>query len=210
MKKFLPILFLLSFLMACGDANIFSKANYTSALSKLRKYSTVNYIVYMERMAFAKNLSILHKEGYISEKFFNAWDGNSEPVPFQGYLFTDITEGVNGNRLDSRKQSGLCAYPSNPGSSGSKILLMLLDPRYEEIVKGGPGGGEPDFYGGGAVSSGGFIILEADYEKVGGPVRQWPSDNEIGSTYKNLTLTVEQGLKKSKELFENARNRDMM
>lgn len=171
-----------------GESGVFKKSNQTNAMAKLRNFGTVNSIFYAERMEYS-DLQGLYREGYIAREFFDAWDKNANPTPFQGYLFTDITEYSNGGPMDRHARSGLCAYPVKPGSSGDKIFLILLDDRFSEVV-----GGNPEE--GGFASTGGSKLLAVPYNKVAGPVTRWPSDEEMKFLYEDLSRSIKRGIQK--------------
>ena len=168
--------------------------NYSNALSKLREYQVAQAVLVTENDRFSRTLSDLYKESEqaVSSELYRAWDGHDDPVPYKGYFFTDILENSDGSSLDTRIQCGLSAYPAKPGSSGDKIILILLDLRNLMI--------NPDKPVSGAMHK----IWDAPYDDIGGPVTRWPSENELNSSYRLLSRSIKQGTKEIKEKFDEA------
>jgi hypothetical protein len=135
--------------------------------------------------------------GIISQAFFNAWDGHSQPQPLAGYLYASIDRDSTGAPLDRFNYAGLCAYPAEPGKTGDLIICILADPRHFQAKEIG------DF--GAAVSHGEeWTFYKARYEDVGKPVRRWPSDRTLRETFQAVDKrTPEQGLREAQRLVES-------
>lgn len=178
---------LLSFVVIIG-CGVAKESNHTSAMAQLRKFGTANSLHYAERMEYAANLSVLYKAGFIYGDLYDAWDKHSHPIPLSGYVFTEIIEESNGAPINRHARSGLCAYPAEPGSSGDKIFLILLDDKFMQITSPDTPVGEGGMGGdGGFAASGGSKLLVAPYERIGGPVTRWPTEEEMTSIYEELS-----------------------
>lgn len=162
-------------------------ANETNALSHLKKYQVATSLYQVEEgEGKYGTMSELYEagQGIIDQVMYDAWDGNPDPRPLGGYLFSEIVRDTNGQPLDFRERAGLCAYPVGPGQMGEDILCVFADSR-----KFNP---EP-------ISEDGFVshgeewtFYRASYGDFGGPLRQFPSDSELQSKFIPLQkLTLE-------------------
>ncbi len=169
------------------------RANETSALAQLKKYSTAQAVLLMEEGRYAHRLSELYEDGrfagIIDRRLQDAWHRSEAPVPLSGYLFADIEQDERGHPLTDPLRSGLSAYPVEPGVSGDRVLLILLDEQFAQT--------SPGFVGGGS-----WRLFWARYEEVGSPVTRWPSKQELQSTYREIRKrTPREGLREAQELM---------
>ncbi len=147
-------------------------ANETYALSNLKRYQVATSLYQVEEGEHG-NMSELYEadQGIIDQTLYDAWDGNPDPRPLGGYLFSEIVHDTNGEPLEGSGRAGLCAYPVGPGKIGHDILCVLLDSRKfkpEPIAEEG------------FVSHGEkWTFYRARYRDIGGPVRRFPSDSEL-------------------------------
>jgi hypothetical protein len=185
-------------LMACigfgqGSPAI-KKANETSALSQLKKYSTVQAFILTEEYRYIHDLDQLVEDGrsggIFGRRFAAARHGRPNPTPMSGYLFSGIVEDEHGARLDDPFRCGLAAYPANPGVSGDRILLILLNEEWDTST--------------GPVSGGNWRLFWASHEDVRGPVTRWPSDSELRDTYVEIRKrTPEGGLREAEQVYDD-------
>jgi hypothetical protein len=159
-------------------------ANATSAMSHLRKYSTAQALLSMETGRCTHRLPDLFEDpafaGIIDEPLIQAWHRNENPIPLSGYLFADIEQDEYGRTLDHWGRCGLSAFPVEPGRTGDKTLLILIDETVE-LANPGP------------VQGGDWRLYEASAEEVPGPVTRWPSRSELQEKYRDLTRSPPSG-----------------
>ena len=160
-------------------------ANETNALSNLKRYQVATSLYQVEEGEYG-TMSELYEadQGIIDQALYDAWDGNPDPRPLGGYLFSEIVHDTDGGPLEVDERAGLCAYPVGPGKMGHDILCVLLDSRK---FKPEPIGEE------GFVSQGEeWTFYRARYRDIGGPVRRFPSDSELQRKFVPLSkLTPE-------------------
>ena len=159
----------------------FNIANETAALSHLKKYQVAASLYQVEEgQGRYGTMSELFEagQGIIDQVMYDAWDGNPDPRPLGGYLFSEIVRDSNGGKLDLGERAGLCAYPAEPGQIVDTILCVFADSR-----KFNP---EP-------ISEDGFVshgeewtFYRASLGDIGGPLRQFPSDSELQSKFDPL------------------------
>ncbi len=177
------------------------KANESSALAQLKKYSTAQNIMIVEQGRFAHSLSELHDSGYLpgrTQQLLAAWQGSTSPVPMSGYLFADIEEDAGGGRLDDPMRGGLAAYPAAPGESGDRVLLILLDERSASM---------PQPVGGGFVGGANWRLFWAIHQDVEIPLTRWPSASELESTFHEIRKrTPQEGLREAQKAMDDFRS----
>ncbi len=182
-----------------GGMSLLKKANETSALAQLRKYSIAQNLMMAEQGRYAQSLSTLYDEGYMpgrDRRLLAAWEGAGAPKPLSGYVFADIVEHESGGELDGRFRSGLSAHPVVPGESGDRVLLILLD---EESA---PMPAEVD---GGFIGGANWRLFWAKHEDVNIPLTQWPSDLELQSTFHEIRKrTPQEGVREAERLAGDA------
>ena len=170
-------------LSACGEAflDVMKTSNEVNALSHLKKYSTAQALVSTEFGGYLHDLTKLYEyvgsEGILDDELLNAWDRAEDPVPLNGYLFTEIEQDESGTRLTDPSRCGLSAFPAAPGRSGDHVMLVLMDDRDE------PPDGSP-------ISDGGWRLYRAKVEDLAGPIRRWPSENELQTTFEERTIRL--------------------
>jgi len=167
--------------------NPMKKANETSALAQLKKYSTAQNIMFVEQGRFAHSLSELHDSGYLpgrTQQLLAAWQGSTSTKPMSGYLFADIEEDAGGGRLDDTMRGGLAAYPEAPGESGDRVLLILLDERSASM---------PTPVGGGFVGGANWRLFWANHQDVEIPLTRWPSETELQTAFHEIRRRTPQG-----------------
>jgi hypothetical protein len=168
---------------ACGRAFLGAeqKANEVSALSQLKKYSTAQALVSVETGRYLHSLPELYeyagREGILDEALLKAWDRARDPVPLNGYLFTEVEQEESGARLTDPWRCGLSAFPAVPGRSGDHVMLVLMD----------DGSGPSDLS---PISDGGWRLYRARVEDLTGPVRRWPSQDELQTKFEQKTIRI--------------------
>ena len=184
-------------------------SNQANALAKLREYQVAQHAYRMETdEAFAGRLLDLYEQsgrngrrpGYISEELARASVQSPNPIPYHGYLFSDLTTHRNGRPVDKHDQYGLAAYPVQPGVSGDVVLLILQD---DKIVR--PEDRLVEMEGGG-VTTGTHTIWARPFKPGDRPPATWPSSDELIRDYKRLDRSVEAGTREARELFLKARH----
>ncbi len=160
-----------------GDDPAIRAANSTAALAQLKKYSVAQNLMSVEFGRMAHRLPDLYEQrgfqGVLDRALLEAWVGSTTPVPLSGYLFADITEDESGAPLDPWR-CGLSAFPAEPGISGARVLLLLIDESEAHIDSRG-------------VGRGGRRLFQADVVDVPGPVTRWPTQAELDTHFKDLT-----------------------
>ena len=189
-------------LCGCGGGSDLQKqVNETKAMSLLKQYSTAQAIYQTETEGEYGTLKELHGgPGYIQDELYNAWDGNVNHKSVGGYLFSEITEADSGKQLKLSERAGLAAYPAEPGVSGDRIILMLLD--MTESQEPPPG------YEDGSVNSLGddWNFYVANYGDIGKRVTRWPLERELESKWIKLEKhNPQEALKEAEQLTEKAR-----
>jgi hypothetical protein len=185
-------------LMACigfGEGSpAIKKANETSALAQLKKFNTVEAYVLMEEYRYIHDLDELvgddRSAGLFGRRFAAARHGAPDPSPMSGYYFSSIVEDEHGAHLDDPFRCGLAAYPAKPGRTGDRVLLILLDEKWDTAT--------------GPVSSGNYRVYWASHERVAGPVTRWPTESELRTDYVEIRQrTPEEGLREAEELYDD-------
>ena len=76
-------------------------ANETYALSNLKRYQVATSLYQVEEGEHG-NMSELYEadQGIIDQTLYDAWDGNPDPRPLGGYLFSEIVHDTNGEPLE--------------------------------------------------------------------------------------------------------------
>ena len=90
----------------------FNIANETNALSHLKRYQVATSLYQVEEgEGKYGTMSELYEagQGIIDQVMYDAWDGNPDPRPLGGYLFSEIVHDTDGAPLDFRERAGLCA-----------------------------------------------------------------------------------------------------
>ncbi len=178
--------------------NPMKKANETSALAQLKKYSTAQNIMFVEQGRFAHKLSELHGSGYLpgrTQPLLAAWQGSTSPEPMSGYLFADIEEDAGRGRLDDPMRSGLAAYPEAPGESGDRILLILLDESSASMAA---------LVGGGFVGGASWRLFWANHRDVEIPLTRSPSETELETTFHEIRKrTPQEGLREAQQVMDD-------
>src|SRR5262249_50059570 len=84
---------------------IFNKANESMAMSKLKEYQVSEslYKTQSNDGSYAAFNELL-KGGELSASLSKAWNGQANPEPLNGYLFSDILQGDDGSALDRRSR----------------------------------------------------------------------------------------------------------
>ena len=115
-------------LAGCGPSDYERKGNATHALSQLKKFQTATTAYETEYGGFASFELLLQEDtsGLIDAKFATAWDGEPQPMPLSGYLYSSL------DAEDESERIGLCAYPSEPGKTGDVVLCTITDPEEAE------------------------------------------------------------------------------
>jgi hypothetical protein len=168
---------------ACGKVLLGAEkqANEVTALSQLKKYSTAQAWVSVETGRYLHSLPELYeyagRGGVLDEALLNAWDRAPDPVPLNGYLFTEVEQDESGARLTDPWRCGLSAFPAIPGRSGDHVMLVLMDDRSE------PSDLSP-------VSDGGWRLYRARVEDLSGPIRRWPSPDELQTKFEERTIRI--------------------
>ena len=159
----------------------FQVANEVNALSNLKRYQVATSLYQVEEGAGKYGtMSELYQadQGIIDQALYDAWDGNPDPKPLSGYLFSEIVHDTNGEPLDFSGRAGLCAYPVGPDKMGD-ILCVLADSRK---FKPEPAS-EEDFVSHGEE----WTLYRAKYSDIGGPLRRFPSDSELQRNFVPLS-----------------------
>ncbi len=183
------------------------QASATAALAKLREYQVAQDQYRIEEQGvefvFARQLpELFHLKGraagameLVSKDLVNAWAGNSRPIPYQGYLFAELTHGADGRPLDPHVQYGLCAYPAQSGAAGAVVMLVLNDDRTAGPIRDDR-----------PVSSGAATLWAAPAERIPGPVTRWPSDMELRTNYVKLTRSIAEAQQAIGDLLARAQH----
>jgi hypothetical protein len=100
-----------------------------------------------------------------------------DPVPHNGYLFTEVEQDESGSPLTDPWRCGLSASPAVPGKSGDHVLLVLMD----------DGNAPTDTF---PVSDGGWRLYRAKVEDLAGPIRRWPSEHELQTRFEERTIRI--------------------
>ena len=184
-------------LSGCGGSQDLNKQyNEAKAMSLLKQYATAQALYQTETSGEYGTLEKLHAgSGYIQDELYNAWDGNAKPIPVGGYLFSELGKSDTGDDLDPSERAGLAAHPVEPGVSGDKIILMLLDLTDTREPQQG--------YEEGSFSSLGedWNYYVADYNRIGNPVTRWPSKSDLESKWTKLEKrSPQEALKAAKRM----------
>ncbi|MBI5855771.1 MAG: hypothetical protein HZB35_11215 [Nitrospirae bacterium] len=184
---------------------------YTAAvLAKLREYQVAQDHYRLDEMGgdfvFARQLpELFHLKGrsrgemgMVSQEVVQAWAGASNPLPYRGYFFADITHGMNGLPLDPHIQYGLCAYPAQAGVSGSVVLLLLNDER-----TAGPINEDRP------VTGGTYTLWAAPSDRVKGPVTRWPSDADLRTNFVRLNRSIAEAQQAINDLHQRYQHGDV-
>ena len=170
-------------------ARLLGRANATKVMSLMKKYQVAQFIYMTEDHGGFASLGALFskKTGPMLDdtEFRDAWDGAAQPIPLQGYFFSDIEQDSNGRLLDRSRYAGLCAYPQVPARH-RPALLMLLDFAANN---------EADMW----------HFYEADSRLTGGAVRQWPGETSFGRVWMaRRKYSPQEGLAKARQTFSQA------
>jgi hypothetical protein len=156
-------------------------SNEVAALSELKKYSTAQALMGAETGRFARRISELQQyggfEGIVDDALLQAWHDSDSPVPLHGYLYADVEEDEWGGRLRDPMRCGFSAFPAEPGVSGDRVFLVLMDETVEPVDPG-------------PVSHGNWRLFEAKVEDVSGPVTRWPTETELETKFAERTRTL--------------------
>ncbi len=181
------------------------QAAATAALAKLREYQVAQEQYRIEErggeFVFARQLPEFVQSrsrsagtmGLVSQELVNAWAGAARPIPYQGYLFAEITQGADGRPLDPHVQYGLCAYPAQSGAAGAVVMLVLNDDRTAGPVREDR-----------PVSRGAAALWAAPAEQMRGPVTRWPSEMELRTNYVKLTRSIAEAQQAIGDLLQRA------
>ena len=181
---------------------VLKKSNESSALAQLKRYSSEQSSLLVHEGSFAHKLSDLYTHlGYREKRdtrLLGAWHRSEAPVPLKGYLFADIQEDEDGGALTDGFRCGLSAYPAEPGVSGDRVMLILLDERSVPM---------PSDADGGFVGGDNWRLFWAKPEDIEAPVTRWPTEHELQSTFHELrTRTPQEGLRDAQEAIDDFRS----
>jgi len=158
---------------AQGMSLITDDAAQKNLLDQLKKYQIAQFLFKVERRDKKSrygNLTQLYRKGgargLIGSELFNAWDGNGNPTPIDGYLLSIIEEDEQGKPLN-RRRNGLSAYPMIRGKVGSPVVLVLI----EEKIS--------DKKGKRQAQDQNANFYQSKYGSIKEPVRRWPTSREL-------------------------------
>jgi hypothetical protein len=101
-----------------------------------------------------------------------AADGGEKPEAFRGFLLADISTDENGDPLDRRRRSGICAYPVGADRKPVKpVILVLMDENDPE---------ECGFY----------VSAPIAWKTLKFPLRQWPTATALEENFSRLEKKV--------------------
>jgi len=176
--------------------------NETNAKGLLKQYNMAQFFRFTEYHEFG-TLKDLNKEMFdmIKTEMFEASDSVSDPKPLNGYYYSEIVIDPDGRDLDPQCRAGLAAYPSEPGKSGTMVIMMLIDICREDLSNAKPEE---------AVQSSGdeWHFYYASADDIKGPITHWPSESELRLTWrKDRKYTPEEGLKEAQKIADSIKNR---
>ena len=187
----IPCLAAMALLLGCGfgpDGPMMRRARETAAFSELKKFSTAQNLLFVEEGRFARDLQELQArgEGLISHRMVQASHLSASPLALNGYYYSEIEP-------HTPVQAGLAAYPKEPGKTGDKVLLILID------IDHGPGPTEQS-----PVSGDNARIFFAPAGDISIPVTRWPSDAELASDWNEIRRrSPEEGLREAEQIFDD-------
>jgi len=168
-------------LLSAGGA--IKKANETAALSSLKKFSTAQSMLMAEEGRFSRDVAgdamEGRFEGLLDHRLAQAMDPHGRPL--NGYYFSEV-------RSSDPFRCGLAAYPARPGSTGDRVLMILLDERADHESQS-------------LISGGNWTLYWADSSRVRGPVTSWPSRGELSSDWNEIRKrSPGEGLREARDL----------
>ena len=179
-------------LLACGSSDFEKRANETVAMSQLKKFQTANALYHVEFGHYV-SLETLYEDGSsgaIDDVLFAASDSRPDPQPINGYLFSSLDE-------DDEERVGLCAYPQEPGETGDLMICALTDLSTLD---------EPEESEGFVSGADEWRIYVTDFTSFGGPLRTWPSDEQLDTQFTALEgRSPKDALTEARRLMEETR-----
>ncbi|PCJ62599.1 MAG: hypothetical protein COA79_03540 [Planctomycetota bacterium] len=173
------------------------QSNEVNALSGLKQWQMAVSVAMNEIGQYPSSEEIFGDDnrflGMLDEDVANAWDGHSDPIPYNGYYFSSLEEDEDS---ESKFRVGLCAYPVKPGSTGNAMILLLLDDSkmsFDEET-GQPIGRDDSFQ-----------IWRGNFTDYGEPVREWLSKEDLNQYFKRVDKSVKEGMKEAQEAFDKAK-----
>ncbi len=186
-NRFIVLLTAVVLFAACGGTSDYERRrNETRALSYLKKFQTAATLYQVEFGRYG-TLEELRGDDLIESALYSAWDALENPRPLGGFLYTHFVK-------DSERV-GMCAYPSEPGTSGDLMICTLVDPRYFQAQEYAE-----DIY----ISHGEeWNFYTTDFASVGEPLRHWPDDRTLESRFTRIEKrSPEEGLAEARRLAE--------
>jgi hypothetical protein len=158
------------------DANV---AN--DVMEKLTQYSSGQELARLENAGRYASVEELLAKGFLKSQFTNWLTSCPTPTPFEGYLVSEIQYGPEGEALDRRRYSGICAFAPAPAGKPSKkaapkpLLLVLMDAN--------------------DTASGAFYAALPEGPKT--PLRNWPTGKELDQQFTRLEHKISNRLEDS-------------
>lgn len=157
------------------------RASEARALSIMRKWMTAQDVFAMEQNGYSGSLDRLLDQGHFS--IAPSASHHEDGWSFAGYRFT---------MFGGMSQCGLSAFPDGTGA-GEMAFLALIDPEYRKVT---------DSTENHVRTEGGDLVFSAPVTQVGGRVTDWPSKEQLAELWELRTMSVEDGMKKAKETYE--------
>jgi len=146
----------------------------------LCKYQSAQQMARIDMQGRYGSLKDLISRELVDSTLAGAVDSGQKPDAFRGYLLADINSDENGDSLDRRQRSGICAYPADagrePGRKSKKpVILVLADEK------------DPEEFGF-------YVTAPVAWKTLKFPLRQWPSQTALDENFFRIEKKVSAGV----------------
>jgi len=165
----------LAFAPGCGKKaapQVFDTEVDNDLMTFLYRYQSAQQIARIDMQGRYGSLRDLISRELVDSALAGAADSAEKPDAFRGYLLADIGSDENGDAIDRRARSGICAYPAGAGRKpGKPVILVLMDEKDPE---------ECGFY----------VAAPIAWKTLSFPLRQWPTAATLEDNFSRLEKKV--------------------
>lgn len=187
-----PLLVLFALMAGCNigsnSGSVAQRINESNALSLVAMVRSAQALASMDQDRFVPTLAELDRSYGGNEKLAKLV---ASPQHIQhGYVFVEINQSESGSALDSAARFGLAVYPVQPGVTGSRAFLLLMD--WDKAISK-----DNDS----RVDTANFAQLwTAPADKTGSPLSRWPSETELRQSFQRIDKNATEALKEARKL----------